>query len=306
MNEIELLTIQLRLEGVRQAITRSRFTLLVAIIASVAIIITAWNSYLSWDTGFARLPHWSHDKSFTPEQREKRITNDPEKADIKPEKITEVTDFAQQQLISEWVKNHIISVGLLGIRVSVNDLPVLGGLSLFIISVWFFFAVRRENRAIGTLLRDAYRLKDRNARYMVYQGIVHHLVLIDIGRGDEPIEDFEKEESDEIHNIPFVRKALKVIFYLPPLSIFFVILMDILTLFLLPAPFRPSHEPLRHVLDTYDWIEVGVMESLAFILMIMTFILCRRVMRFIEATGRLLSKYRLKLKESLSEDRIND
>jgi len=324
MDTIELETIKLRLEGIRQAITRSRFTFLVSTIASVAIFVTAWNAYLSWDNEFAMQTHWSADKLFTGDERTERLKviarelkidpNSLKEIGIKPEDIsqkidskelTQVTDYAQQQLVSEWVKNHIITVGLLGIRVSVNDLPVLGSMSLFIISIWFYYSVRRENRAIGTLFRDSCRLKDWQVRYMVYQGIVHHLVLIDFASGHRPIYDYTEEESENIKDRPFISSALRILFYLPVISILFVISMDMLTLLYFAAPFRPSHKPLWHILDMWDWIKVGAMESVALMFMVSTGFLCRRIREFIDATETLLKSYREDIKNDVGEQCVS-
>jgi hypothetical protein len=325
MDDIQLETIKLRLEGIRQSIARSRTTFLISTIMSVAIFVTAWNAYLSWDSGFVMQPYWSEDTLFTEDERINRLKDLQEKAridinklkeagvdtallenKIDPNNLTGVTDYAQQQLVAEWVKNQIITVSLLGIRVSVSDLPVIGSLSLVIISIWFFYSVRRENRAIGTLLRDAYRLKDWHVRYMVYQGIVHNLVLIELGRGTKPIYDFKKEESDDIKHLPIVTGALKVLFYLPPLSILFVVIMDVLTLFYFAAPFRPSHKSLAGIIPPGVWIKVIAMESIAIALLLLTAFLCQKIRGFINATEALLKNYRLELKRSVGERRIND
>lgn len=302
MKDVELMTIQLRLEGIRQAITRARFTLLVAIIASIAIIIPVWNAYLSPDSEFVTQLHWSHDEQFTAEKLKELQRNeaDSEIRKLEATNPTEVTDHAQKELVSEWVKNQIISVGLLGIRVSVADLSVLGSLSLFIISVWLFFAIRRENRAIGTLLRDAYLSKDWNwdERYMIYQGIIHHLVFLDFGRGDQPIDDFEKEESDEIYHMPLLRTLVKSLFFLPPFAITLVIIMDVLTLCCLDAPFRPSHTPLWEILGRSDFIWAAGTDGFAFLLFIFTSIICWKSLKFTTATSTLLYNYRARLKES--------
>ncbi len=325
MDNIQLETIKLRLEGISQSITRARTTFLISIITSVAIFVTAWNAYLSWDKDFVMQPYWSEDKQFTEEERSGRLkelldrnrivnelnetnanSNLPKPVKVDPHDLTAVTDYAQQQLVAEWVKNRIITVSLLGIRISVDDLPVIGSLSLVIISIWFFYSARRENRAIGTLLRDAYTLEDWHIRYMVYQGIVHHLVLIDLGRGAKPISNYEEEESDDIKHLPIVSGALTVLFYLPVLAILFVLISDILTLFYFAAPFRPSHKSLAGIIPTSMWIKVIVMESIAFALLLLTGFLCQRIRGFIEATETLLKTYRLGLKNKVGEENVTD
>ena len=361
VEDIELETIRMRLDGVRQSITRARTTLLISTIAAGAIFITAWNAYLSWDRGFIEQPYWSRDSRFGHTERLNRVVElqkqarinaeklkeedikaaeaegiDPSslpdiKVDMKidPKSLTSVTDYAQQQLAAEWIKNQIITVSLLGIRISVNDLPVIGSLSLLIICIWFFYSARRENRAIGTLLRDSYPLKsypskDWHVGYMIYQGIVHHLVLIDLGRGIKPMVDYTIEESDNSQHPQrkgkgrslrdqatrfinyLVRRALALLFYLPPISIAFVIGMDILTLLYFDAPFRPSHKPLIDIITPKDKVKVFAMEALAFLLLLATTILCRKVRTLIRATETMLKAYRAELKRLAGELRISD
>ena len=47
-----------------------------------------------------------------------------------------------------------VTIALLGIRVSVDDAPVLGTSTLLVLSVWLLLLSRRENHTIGFLLRD--------------------------------------------------------------------------------------------------------------------------------------------------------
>jgi len=258
--------------------------------------------------------HWSADDHFDADEREirlakiegeisKRSNLNPASSPrpsptFDPGQLTAVTDHAQREVVAEWVKNRTITVGLLGIRVSVDDLPVLGSLSLGIISIWLFYCVRRENRAIATLLRDAHRIKDRHVRYMVYQGIVHHLVLLDLGRGNKPITDFKKHEPAERHDLPMFRRALAVLFYLPTLSVSFVVLMDILTLFYFRAPLRPSHRPLSELLGPIHWIKVVSMESLALTLLVFTTFVSYKAKEFMAATETLIKRYRLELEKT--------
>src|SRR5713226_3428072 len=173
MKDIELETIKLRLEGVRLAIARCRFAFLVSMIASIAIIATVWNAYMSSDSGFARQPYWSQDKQFTPEMQKQRSesVSEARKVQLPPEKITDVTDQVQREILSEWVKNQVISVGLLGIRVSVEDFSILGSLGLLITTMLLFYSVRSENLSIGNLLKHAYNFKGWDDRYLVFQGI---------------------------------------------------------------------------------------------------------------------------------------
>src|SRR5687768_9385260 len=97
LSPIELETIKIRLEGVRLAIGRCRFAFFVSMIASVAILVTVWNAYMSPDSDFARQPYWSHDRQFTPELQKQRLESLSTTRQLSPEKMTEVTDQVQQE-----------------------------------------------------------------------------------------------------------------------------------------------------------------------------------------------------------------
>lgn len=111
-----------RLESVSESLKRARLAFLVSTIVSVAVIIVVWNAYLSWDRVHVLREQWA--------------TN-------------EITREAQKQLISGWVKNRIISLPLLGIRIGVSDAAPLASFSLLIINIWYFYCVRRDNRLNG-------------------------------------------------------------------------------------------------------------------------------------------------------------
>lgn len=298
MENTELLTIQLRLEGIRQAITRARYTFLASIVASIAILITAWNAYLSDINHLATQHYWSQDSRFTKdiqEQRRQAIVAATIIGENDIKTATPVTDYVQQQIVAEWVKNQVISVSLLGIRVSAGDLATIGSLSLFIISVWLFSSMRRENRAIGTLLIYADKIQDWNLRYMIYQGIAHHLVLVDFKHGDNPISDFERSGKEEISHVPFIRGIVQLLFLLPSIAILFVITMDIWTLFREISPFRPSNVRVWDALTPSDtkWLVGGVIFAL--ILFALTTLYCIKILKFANATGNVLDKFRQKL-----------
>src|SRR5204863_7746514 len=137
-----------RIEGAQEAIKRARTVFLILIIVSLSILITDWNAYFSWDREMAFLSHWAN--------------ND------------DVTQLAQQRLIAGWVKSQTIDVSLLGIHIGVSDIAPLGGLALFILSIWFFFSARRENHTIGLLLRDTKNEIDE-IRSTIFHSIVSYL-----------------------------------------------------------------------------------------------------------------------------------
>jgi hypothetical protein len=100
-------------------------------------------------------------------------------------------NYNRKLLLSEWVKNSVVSVGLLGIRVATNDLAVIGGVALSIITIWFFFNVRRENREIWSLFRDLHYSKnlDWEIKYMAYQVVEQSMIFLETGKNDQPKND---------------------------------------------------------------------------------------------------------------------
>src|SRR5260370_22142672 len=135
---VELKPIELRLNAGRDATQRSRFVFIVMTIMTATILISLWNAMLSWDRGMA----------FEPRPQPSSVNANTQ--DL-PASLVKAN---QETVTAEWLKNLVVSVGLLGIRISTNDLAVVGSVSLIVIMVWFFFSQRRVNRAIVGLLRD--------------------------------------------------------------------------------------------------------------------------------------------------------
>lgn len=266
-NEIKRFTIQLRLEAVKDANKRARLAFLASIIASLGILITVWNAYGSWN----RFIPFLKDGTFA---------------------SSEVTRWAQKELLSEWVKNHTISVGILGIRVSIFDAALLGSVSIFIISIWFFYSLRRANRTIGSLLRDT-KNEPQDFVNMIYHGVINNLIFAETGHGDMPIDNLEVIESSP-QGTPFVRLAYQALFFLPGLSILSIVVGDMLSLLVLAAPFRQGTPVLLHHIlyaPASDWAKLIIMELIAVFLTVETFRLCWKCLQFEKATGKLLKQF---------------
>src|SRR5438270_11116273 len=115
-----------RIEGAQEAIKRSRWVFLILTLVSLALLITAWNAYFSWTRDF-----------LTP----KKSTPNNWPSD-------QVVAHAQQHLIEEWVKSQMIDISPLGIHIGMSDAAPLGGVTVIILSIWFYFSPMCENRTI--------------------------------------------------------------------------------------------------------------------------------------------------------------
>jgi hypothetical protein len=290
VDPIVVKTLETRIEGVKEATQRSRFIFIIITIISSAIIITLWNSTLSWDSWMAGLP--------------KESPKSPSMQRI---------EFNKDEIIKEWVKNQVISVGLLGIRISGTDLAVVGSGSLIVAMTWFFFSIRRENRAIVTLLQDVNKIceeKQINPELcrMVYYGIVQSIVFIDMGGGDEPeggielsnvtSEYLEKYRSTHPSKKLRSRIVLRYIFFLPPLAIALVVLSDIYSLFI-PSPIRNCQDILIACLwnepEGYLYvIKIILFEAVAFWAIYYIWSICRVCREFSRINGDTIEEFGIK------------
>lgn len=371
VDEVELKTIEVRLNSVRDATQRSRFIFLMMTVVCASILLTLWNTTFSW----------AKDKAFTPKELESSVnsnansnsnvnSNVNKKNDENHESFKQVSNIIlkerreelirsnsnisdedlnnqlnnetndhrdkvnnrirneklrvlsnQEQAISEWIKNRTVSIGLLGIRIDATDFAVVGSFSLVVITVWFFFSVRRENRAIVTLLRDVHE-DWKNGKLnlevckMVYYGIVNSLVFIDLRGGDAPIGGLEKPElldnekiqtieSNETleksninfkNNTPFARKIIRFITFLPPITIFFIIATDVLSLLMI-SPYRDLHKPLWVIISEHNkWFEIilkiSFFDGIGLVACLYTGAICIRCKRFSEKTKNTIIDFR--------------
>jgi hypothetical protein len=132
LNELELKTVEKRLDAIKDSVTRTRKVLIVMTVACAAMLFAVFNSNLS------RI------RTFAVDQKDMPLV-----AVNKTYK-----DIGTEILISDFYKSRNITVGLLGISINVTDLPVLGGTTLVVITIWYFYSYRHSNRLIVELLND--------------------------------------------------------------------------------------------------------------------------------------------------------
>lgn len=291
VDELELKTIEIRLTSIKDATQRSRFVFIIMTIISSAILIVLWNATFSWDSGLAGL---SRDIFSTDASVQRTI-------------------FNRDQIIGEWIKNQVVSIGLLGIRISVVDLAVIGSLSLIVTMVWFFFSQRRENRAIVTLLRDVYEAceKKRVSKevcQLVYHGIVQSVVFIDMGGGDNPISGIKRDGSPPsetkksfhsylLSKIP-LRTVLSYLVYLPPFTILMIFIADILSL-CFPSSIRDCKNALIWCLfsegEGFSILKIIMFEITALWAIYYTWGICDACKEFSKSTADTIKEFRKEL-----------
>jgi hypothetical protein len=262
LSEFDKDSINLRIEAVSHALKRARVSFLVATFVSLTVIIAVWNCYLSWYRGF-----------------------------VMPEKFGkgEVTTYVQQQLVAEWVKSQTINIQPLGITVGIADAAALATISLVIIIIWGFYNTRSENYCIASLLRDTKDITDISLRRKIYYGIISHLVFLDVYNGDEPIKDLA-DNLPTTHKI-FVRGTIKFLTILPAITIFIVILFDVLSITSLASAYRTDHGPLFDKLTSTEWMWLFIFDGSALILGFFALSLCKHILGYEEATAKIIMDY---------------
>jgi hypothetical protein len=204
--------IKARLDATKDATSRSRFALLASTIAALSMLMVEFNAYISWNRDFALAPAFAG--------------------------LSQPTGIAQRRLLDDWVSSTSMNVSLLGIHVSASDATILGGSALFFLTLWFFYCMRRENRLVGTLLRDT-RDEDLPTMDLVYSGIVSYMVFTAVRPGKPPIDTLEDKKPK--HRAKAFFYGVQLLFLLPPIAIMGSLVFDMLSL-VLSAPFRESHE----------------------------------------------------------------
>ncbi|MDQ3801767.1 MAG: hypothetical protein M3384_20270 [Acidobacteriota bacterium] len=234
--EVETRTIESQLIAVKEAAARTRYVFIILTIASASIVFTIWNANFSRERSLAFLSS--------------EVTMDEGK----------MRDWSRKQILEQWYHNRVFHSEFLGIGVSATDFAFIGSITLVIITVWLYYAQRRENWTIVSLIQDVNGKYSSNweMKNMVYQGITHNLVFIRTEETDEPLEGLERKSEKRVNKPTLLQKAqyyLRVIitgknslpassmttftdliqsflFYLPFSTVLLIIFRDVWNLFL--------------------------------------------------------------------------
>jgi hypothetical protein len=274
-----------RLESAHATQSRTRYSFVVLTIISLAILIGEFNSAFSWEIQFLTGVDGFADQ--------KACSNQASPLCAAPEP----TAAAQKELVEEWVRSNRVTIALLGVNISMADAALLGSLGLFLVTLWFYACIRRENHLIADLLIDALQSKEQFIRVMMYHGIHAYMVFSTMTRDDNPICELERAPRPKRPN-PILRPALLMLIYLPAITTFFVIFADMYTLFR-PGPLRYPHETVWTALQNKAtssgslwWVfHLGFMELAALMFFMMTTFLCVRIRAFERCTSHLVASF---------------
>jgi hypothetical protein len=276
-------TIELRLEAVRTSLSRSRYAFFTSIIVSVALLIAGWNAYVSYQRNFVLQGLW-----YTTDATSRAASSDPTEYGAR-----QATTEADRQAIGEWVRNQIISVSLLGIRISVYDAALLGGFSLLIVCIWLYFSMRAVNHNVGFLLCDT-RDHATEIRDMIFHGIISNLLFTSICASDEPITNLHDYRKASHAPAMRTRKVFQFLFFLPSISIGVLVVLDVLSIFVFQAPYRLPHDPLikhRFEIPIEHWVMMIAWDVIGLLVMAVTASVSKGALSFDKGMATLLHEY---------------
>ncbi|MBI1903509.1 MAG: hypothetical protein HYS13_20590 [Planctomycetia bacterium] len=231
-------------------------------ITSLILLIAVWNGYLSWTRfAFAFRPEFSKN---------------------------EVTEHLQREQLAEWVESRSVSIPVLGIRVGISDASILGSLTLFITSLWLYFALRRENHEIGTLLRDT-REDDVTMRRKVFYAIASRLLFTSVSANDSPISSLGAASQSKTFVV--FRFSFKALLWLPFASVLFVLLMDVLSSFVMESPFRRATLPGDNP-DAFQYVHLAVTIVFSVVFATLQGIICYHNVSYENGTAQVLQDYK--------------
>ncbi len=203
----------LLVDACRDSMRRCRWILSAVSIASLAVFVTCWNVYFSWLRSIVMKNEWG-----------------------KPETVAE----SQKRLLDMWVDSGYLSVPIIGVKLHISDAAFLGSIALAILTLWLFYAMRRQNHLIGRSLRMATRSSE-DVRLFIYYGLTSYNIFTTITTSDFAISTIDyKDDQSKVFG---VRAAFNGLFYLPALSILFIIFCDVCSVTWLASAFRSDHSP---------------------------------------------------------------
>lgn len=283
----DILTI--RIEAARDALSRTRYAFVVATIVSVAIIVAEFNSTFSW---YSQFPDLAPVGQAHQTAASSQSLQPPELVSKPAADDHSLKQLARETVVQEWVKSNRMAVSLLGVNFGMSDAPLLGSLSLAIISLWFYVCIRRENHLVASILRDV-RAADRAAQQKAFYGITGYLVFTTMTDGDEPIFSLDQPIG---HKAFYLRPYIRILIYLPAITIAFIVLSDAFSL-LMPPEVREAAGSTKTLLNiiyngpTRWFVQLLFMEGVALLFFGVTLSICMNISRFERATGHLLKKF---------------
>jgi hypothetical protein len=261
-NDIKIEFIKMLVDSAIHSLRRVRWVFSAVLFATASIFAGMWNLYFSWlRTIFL---HTDAISKIPPSE-------------------------ACKSLLGYWIDSSFLTFPILGVRISISDAAIILSGSLAVLIIWLFFSVRRENHLIGKALRLT-RKADKISKLYIYYGISFASVFLTMSEHDEPIRQLDYRETEG--SVFGIRQLVRLFFYFPSISIFTIVNIDVLTLFVIPSPFRSFYSPVGFSnLQPGDWVLAVLMEIFAISMGIICAFLGNRCRQYQDGTMMLLREY---------------
>jgi hypothetical protein len=261
MDQLEIVSLNSRLDAINEAQKRSRVALLLSTLAAGAILLSLWNAYFSWDRQWAD------------------ITKRPE-------------SWGQEQLLAEqikaWAETNIVGISLLGVRLSVSDAAILGSLVLSIFAFYYCMCLRRENHEIGSMFVDAKGMSAEAIR-LVFMRVRSHMIFSTTSGNDAAYTTLDYPTARK--KIFFSRFGFRVLTFLPAITILVIVFSDIYFSFFYVSPWRRNEGPAWYGLSESLRTQLLVTDAIAVFMLIVAINFCRHSDSFQRATKHIVEEF---------------
>jgi hypothetical protein len=262
-----------RFEAIAEAQRRSRWSVLASVLVSGAILAAEWNSYFSWDRLWANRraapSHWGQTKLL-------------------------------EEQIKAWIETNTVDVALLGIRVSVSDAAVLGSVALLIAAFYMCMSLRRENEEVGTLLIDASSLNEVE-RERVFGRLRSSMLFTGLSKTAAPITSLDRKKRATTR-IPFGEIVLKLLTYLPAVTIFVIVASDIYFASMYESPWHQNAQSAWLTLPLQFRVQLVVMDLFAGVAGCVAAVYCRFASGYRAGTQSVIEEFASTLPSSIDDD----
>ena len=198
-----------RIADVQNSCSRTRSAVFVSAIVSAIVFIAVWNTYFTWSRHWLGLPE-------TPVSVGNQRNQTAE----------ELRRIGIEQQVKLFMENKDINIGLFGIRVSSDDVPLLGSLALCIVVLWQVLTCRRANRDVASLLIEARNSTAPEMR-AVYFGIRSELIFGAMSAREKPISSLEYKFRPTDADQRKLAISTQLLLYLPTIAICIAIASDL-------------------------------------------------------------------------------
>lgn len=263
-----------RIAAIRSSAGRARSALFLATLVSATVCVAVWNTYFTWSRHWAALPDMAAPASGPLKDAQKRFQ-----------------DLAFEEQVRLFMENKNIDVGLLGIHVSSDDIPILGGLALGLISLYQLLALRRANRDIASVLIEARHL-DAGEMRAAYLAIQSELMLNAASAREKAIDSldyvFQPIDPEQVR----IAHSVKLLLYLPFIVILVATASDIYYAIAFPGEFDLNLPvTVWSVLPPALKIEIVTLDALSVLLCFVTWRYCRASFAHIRGTFTLMASF---------------